>query len=317
MFMQEIHCFIAVAECLNFTTAANRLYMSQPGLSRIISKMEQDLNVRLFVRSTRSVTLTRAGEHFLSVCRDFVRQCETLNAFNPQDSLTISGSLTIGIGDLEENRYLPQIIHEFSKNYPLCDLSVRRYNPEELLGAISNGDVDFGAATSYTIPEKGFQYKVYHPSPLMVVVPPGHRFADRDVVRISELRDENFLSIFRNSSRAINRIQQICAKGSFYPRIVKETNSLSTIFMLISANMGISIHFLLHKAACKYDLRFIPLDLEDGSNQNPQDGAALIWKKGNPNPALQPFINCINSCMERFSQEESAPLPPVQDIPGL
>ena len=309
MFMQEIHCFIAVAECLNFTTAAARLYMSQPGLSRIISKLEQDLNVRLFVRSTRSVSLTRAGEHFLSVCRDFVRQCETLNTVNPQDSLDFSGSLTIGIGDLEENRYLPQIIHEFSQKYPLCDISVRRYNPEELLGAISSGDVDFGAAISYTIPEKGYQYKVYYPSPLMVVVPPGHKFADREVLRISELRDENFLSIFRNSSRAINRIQQICAKGNFYPRIVKETNSLSTMFMLISANMGISIHFQLHQAACKYDLRFIPLDLEDGNSQNHQDGAALIWKSGNSNPALQPFINCINTCIERFKQEKDFPCP--------
>ena len=303
MFMQEIRCFIAVAECFNFTTAANRLYMSQPGLSRIISKLEHELNVRLFTRSTRSVNLTRAGERFLSTCRDFIRQCDTLTAFSPQDSLTLSGSLTIGIGDLEENRYLPQIINEFSACHPLCDLSVRRYNPEELLGAISSGGVDFGVATSYTIPEKGFQYKVYYPSPLMLVVPPGHRLANRETVKISELKDENFLSIYRNSSRAINRIQQICAKGNFYPRIVKETNCLSTLFMLISANMGISIHFQLHKDACKHDLRFVPLDLEDGSQEENEDGAALIWKKDSTNPALQPFIRCVDVCIERFRQE--------------
>lgn len=309
MFMQEIRCFIAVAEYLNFTTAANRLYMSQPGLSRIISRLERELNVRLFTRSTRSVSLTRAGERFLSACRDFTRQCEALATFSPQDSLALSGSLTIGIGDLEENRYLPQIINEFSKRYPQCDLSVRRYNPEELLGAIGSGDVDFGVATSYTIPERGFEYKVYYPSPLMLVVPPGHRLANRERVRISELRDENFLSIYRNSSRAINRIQQICAKGNFYPRIVKETNSLSTMFMLISANMGISIHFELHKDACKHDLRFIPLDLEDNSQEANTDGAALIWKRDNANSALQPFIQCIDVCVQRFRTEKEGGLP--------
>lgn len=64
MFLQEIQCFVAVAECLNFTTAANRLYISQPGLSKIISNLENDLKVHLFIRSTRSVRLTEAENSF-------------------------------------------------------------------------------------------------------------------------------------------------------------------------------------------------------------------------------------------------------------
>ena len=297
MFLQEIQCFVAVAECLNFTTAANRLYISQPGLSKIISNLENDLKVHLFIRSTRSVRLTEAGEQFLVICRDFIRQCEALNSHNPQDSLSLTGSLTIGIGDLNENRYLPQIINDFTGRHPLCNLSIRRYNPEELLDAVSTGEADFGVVISYAVPAKGFQSRVYYPSPLMLVVPPSHPLANRDVVRISELRDESFLSIYRNPSRAVNRIQEICAKGNFRPKIVKETNSLSTMFMLIAAGMGVSIHFLLHKDSCNYDLRFIPLDFEGSQNEILEDGAALIWKKGNPNPAAPPFIDCINSFM--------------------
>ena len=165
MFLQEIQCFIAVAECLNFTTAANRLYISQPGLSKIISSLENDLNVQLFIRSTRSVRLTEAGEQFLVICRAFVHQCETLSSLTHQEGLQLTGSLTIGIGDLNENRYFPQLLNEFSRRYPLCSLSVRRYNPEELLNAINSGEVDFGVMISFAIPENGYEYKVYYPSP--------------------------------------------------------------------------------------------------------------------------------------------------------
>lgn len=306
MFLQEIQCFIAVAESLNFTTAASRLYISQPGLSKIISSLENDLNVQLFIRSTRSVRLTETGEQFLSICRSFIQQCEALSAHMPLDGSILSGSLTLGIGDLSENRYLPRIINEFNRRYPLCNLSIRRYSPEDLLEALSTGEVDVGAMISYALPDRSYEYKVYYPSPLMLVVPPFHRFANRDVVRVSELKDENFLSIHRSSSQAINRIQEVCAKGHFHPKIVKETNSLSTIFTLIASGMGISIHFLLHKDACSHDLRFIKLDLEDGEEQKLEDGAALAWKKGNTNPALRPFIDCIDACIQQFQAETLA-----------
>lgn len=300
MFLREIQCFVAVADCLNFTTAANRLYISQPGLSKIISGLENDLKVPLFTRSTRSVRLTEAGEQFLEICRTFMRQCETLAAPGAPDGATLSGNLTIGIGDLNENRYLPQIINEFTRSHPLCYLSIRRYTPEELLGALNTGEVDFGVMISYAIPDRGYENKVYYPSPLMLVVPPTHRLANRDVVRISELKDENFLSIYRNSSQAVNRIHEIWAKGRFVPKIVMETNSLSTMFMLIASGIGVSFHFLLHKDSCNQDIRFIPLDREDGNGQTPPEGAALVWKKENSNPALQAFLDCADNFSRRF-----------------
>ena len=85
-------------------------------------------------------------------------------------------------------------------------------------------------------------------------------------------------------------------KGHFRPKIVKETNSLSTMFMLIASGMGISIHFLLHKDSCNYDLRFIPLDLGDNMEDAADEGAALVWKKGSSSLALQAFIDCSQVC---------------------
>lgn len=304
MFLQEIQCFIAVADCLNFTQAANRLYLSQPGLSKIIANLEKELNVRLFVRSTRSVRMTKAGEKFLTVSREFLRQCDTLNTIYPQDSISLSGNLTIGIGDLNENRYLPQIIAEFSSRYPLCNLSVQRYTPEELLGALDAGEVDFGVMVSFAIPEKGYQYLVYYPSKLMLVVPSFHPLANREKVNIAELRDENFLTLSRSVNRAIDHIQEVCARGNFRPKFVKETNSFNTMFMLEAAGMGISLHFLFHKDSCNYDLRFIDLDTGETMEEKLTDGAALVWKDQNRNPAVKPFIDCIHDCIERFLPEQ-------------
>ena len=299
MFRHDLQCFVALAETLNFTAAADKLYMSQPGLSRIISNLEQDLDVRLFYRSTRSVRLTNAGEQFLILCRGFLRQCEMFKEGYPQDALNLSSSLIIGLGDLNENRCFPQIISSFSARYPHCALSVKRYNPEDLLRAIDAGAVDFGVMTSYTIPKQGFEYLIYYPSPLMLVVSPLHRLASRDKVYISELREEHFVFIDRTLSQADKRIFEICARGNFKPKIVAETNSLSSMLMLVATGIGISLNFLLHKESFNYDLKFIPLDLGNGLIA-PTDGAAIVWKHGNANPAVAPFIRCSRNCISNF-----------------
>lgn len=299
MFQRDIQCFVKLAECLNFTTAADKLYMSQPGLSKIISNLEQNLDVRLFSRSTRSVRLTTAGEQFLVLCRGFLRQCEMLKEHHPQDAINVSGSLIIGIGDLNENRYFPQIVSEFSAQQPHCGLSVKRYNPEDLLKAIDSGEADFGVMTSYAIPGQGFEYLVYYPSPLMLVVSPTHPLAGREKVHISELKDEHFVFIDRTLSRADKRIFEVCVRGNFTPKIVTETNSLSSMLMLVTTGVGISLNFLLHKESFNYDLRFIPLDLGEEPAE-PVDGAALVWKQGNTNPAAVPFIRCSRGCVSRF-----------------
>lgn len=299
-FLYEIQCFTTLAECLNFTTAANKLYMSQPGLSKIISNLEKDLNVKLFERNTRNVSLTSAGKYFLSVSRFFIKQCESVSKFAEHDNLFLSGNVVIGIGDFEDNRILPQMILKFSKEHPSCNISILKYRPGELIQAIKKGEVDFGVLISFAIPEQGFDYVVYYPSPLAVVVPPDHRFANREVVRISELKGENFLSISRDSSQAIDQIRSICEMGGFYPKIVQETNSLSTMFMLIASGHGISINFTLHKDSCNYDLRFIKLDLEGKDvNMLPQ-GAAVVWKKGTLHPAIQPFLSCAEGLTENL-----------------
>ena len=304
MFQRDILCFAELAECLNFTTAAQRLYMSQPGLSKIISNMERDLDVRLFSRSTRNVRLTAAGEQFLITCRGFLRQCEMLKSQNPQDAITVSGALEIGIGDLNENRYFPQIVNKFSARHPHCAISVKRYNPEELLKAIDAGKVDFGVMTSYTVPEHGFQSLVYYPSPLMLVTSPSHPLADRKKVGIGELRNERFIFIDRTLSRADERILEICEKGGFKPNIVTETNSLSSMMMLVTTGIGISLNFKLHKESFNYDLRFIELDLGEDEDVPTTDGATLVWKQENTNPIVPLFIRCARSCISNFSSSE-------------
>ena len=301
MFLQEIRCFIAVAECLNFTAASNKLYISQPGLSKIISNLEKELNVRLFIRNTRSVRLTKAGEEFLILCREFLSRCESLNIESLKDNVGLAGSLTIGMGDMEENRYLPQIIGEFTDRYPMCNLSIRGYTPEDLLGMLDIGTVDFGVMVSSAVPARGYKKLLYYPSQLMLVVPEFHRLANRTKVHISELKDENFLMINRATNRSVSYIHEICAKWNFTPKFIKETNSMNTMFMLIVAGSGISLNYQLHKDACNYNLRWIELDT--GEQEKFTEGGVIVWREKNPNPLTRPFIECVNDCITRFRPE--------------
>lgn len=294
MFLRDLQCFVAVAECRNFTQAAASLYMSQPGLSKTISQLEKELFVSLFERTTRSVQLTPAGEQLLVLSREFLQQCNAIQTLYRWQSPAQPSHLSIGMGDAAESRCLPEIIHRFCEKFPLCNFSFHHYSQQDLLEAISIGDADLGVMSSFAIPPVGFDYRIYLPSPLMLVVPPTHRLAGRDKVRVSELKEERFLSLHRSTGSAVNSIYDICSKAGFLPKIVKETNTLPAMFLLNAAGVGIGIHFLFHKESCSQNLRFIELDTEELGDAYKQGGAALLWKSGTHNPMTDAFMACID-----------------------
>lgn len=301
MFSRELQYFLAVSECLNFTTAARNLYVSQPTLSKTISNLEKDLKVSLFVRSTRSVRLTSEGEEFLAITKQFMRQINKLSReHSAEDDAT--HTLTIGIGDFGEAFYIHEIVRRFTASYPQYPLVIKRFNPKELVVALDRGDVTASVMTAFSTPEKGYHTKVYYPSPHTLVVSPSHPLAHRERVHISELIQEDFIIIQLNQTSPINNhIQTMCAQEGFAPKIKLETDSLTTLFMLIAAGAGIGVLPLLHKPICTHDLRFIPLDITENSEGYSNGGGTLVWKTEGESVALHAFLDCAINCIKQIS----------------
>lgn len=186
--LRLVEYFIAVAEELHFGRAAARLHIAQPSLSQQIRRLEDHLGVALFQRDSRNVELTTAGEALLREGRETLRQARrTIQATRTADG----ERLTIGFYGSAANRLLVEVLRVFGERHPRCQVSVR----EGLLGRIDDlldGSVDL-AFTRLLPGQTGLEATVLAEEPRLVALPRGHRLAERDTVRLAELRHESFI----------------------------------------------------------------------------------------------------------------------------
>lgn len=155
MTIQQISHFIAVAQHLHFGEAAKELYIAQPALSNSIAALEGELNVKLFARSSRRVTLTPAGKVFYENVQEVV---EGLNRAIQKTRLAESGyagTLDIGIlGGLSKGDF-PKVIYRFQKRFPNMAINLRQTNMKTLNRWLAHGEVDLGITRSVDLQGQG------------------------------------------------------------------------------------------------------------------------------------------------------------------
>ena len=147
MEIKQLQCFIAAAEELNFTIAAERLYLSQPSLSRHIHNLEEELGLLLFTRDKKNVELTNAGIQLLANARDIVGSAGELVNTARELNLGKTGKLRIGYQG-SACGIVPTILYQFLHRYPNINISVEEYGAKELTKKLRNGEVDLIIAFS-------------------------------------------------------------------------------------------------------------------------------------------------------------------------
>jgi LysR family cyn operon transcriptional activator len=153
MELRHLRYFIRAAELLNFTKAAESLYVSQPTLSVQIHQLEQELGCELFARIGRNVRLTEAGEVFLLRARQAVGELE--EGAKEVDALTglIRGSLSVAALPLIGSKLVPSWASMFKERYPNVKLHVRSGTNDDIEARLLNGTVDIGISTAPVHPE--------------------------------------------------------------------------------------------------------------------------------------------------------------------
>ncbi len=146
MELRHLRYFVAVAEDLNFRKAAGRLHISRPALSKQIKDLEDEISVKLLLRDTVSVALTKAGEIFLADAREVLNQADEAisRAREAQDGNL--GSLRIGSVGVIATDFLPGTLKLFHQSYPEVEVSFVEMLPAEQLDALAAGKIDIGFA---------------------------------------------------------------------------------------------------------------------------------------------------------------------------
>lgn len=152
MKLQQLRFLIAVAQNdLNITAAAERLFTSQPGISKQIKLLEEELGVQIFERSGRHLTsITPAGQAIITRAESVLKRVDSIHAVASEFSDPGRGSLSIATTHTQARYILPPVIQRFRKRYPEVDLQMHQGNPEQISEMTAGGAVDFAIATEAT-----------------------------------------------------------------------------------------------------------------------------------------------------------------------
>ncbi len=292
MLFHELEYFLMVAECLNYSVASQKLYISQPGLSKVIANLENQLGTQLLYRSTRKVELTEDGRRFYQLSKTYLEQCRALAQGKKPN--TVIGSLSIVFGNVVDSFYMPSIISAFGEQYPGITVNTRVQDAEEMLKGIRSGKIDIGLISSFAICEPAnIRSELLYPCKLQVVVSKDHPLARRKAVRLEELQDERFIFIQPTINRGSETLMQLCTAAGFTPKVAEYTSDFRLMFMLVVQKRGIAFNLTMPDAATYRNLYSVDIDLSNHPEFESRAGVALVWCEKCANPAVDVFLRTV------------------------
>jgi len=191
--LRHLRAFVAVAQDLSFTRAAERLHLGQQAVSKTVAQLERELGVALLERTTHDVRLTPAGEALLRAGRDAVAAADAAFALAQEIGSGLSGRVRAGVtpavgpGDREE---LARVLREGA---PDLSVAIREVRPGEIGSLLRGRELDLVLARSAPL-DDALDSAPLRPTPVVLCVPAGHRLAAAASVRLEELDGERLLT---------------------------------------------------------------------------------------------------------------------------
>lgn len=240
MELQHFRCFIVLAEELNFTRAADRLYLSQPYLTRLIGQIEKELGVTLLHRTTRKVILTDAGEKFLTEAQAAIARVE--EAIQTMRRFAVHNQQRLRIGFTEMARYcvVPKILSVFRDRYPHVELEIVEDCTEELVEALDKTEIDL--AFLHPPLRADFLNLIFiEQEPFAIALSSEHPLASQTKISLADLANDTFILHPREHGPVLyDRIQQLCQQAGFSPKILHQDTDKSFL-ALVTAEIGICL----------------------------------------------------------------------------
>jgi DNA-binding transcriptional LysR family regulator len=240
MDIPSLQTFVAVAEIASFSTAAERLYLTQPAVSKRVAALEEELGTRLFDRVGRRVSLTEAGRALLPRARTILETVEDSRRAISNLTGRVEGPLKIGTSHHIGLHRLPPVLRAYVTQYPKVDLDIAFLDSEAGMRAVAHGDLELAIVTLPPAPMNSVAATPVWDDPLAVVTAPDHPLGRHKVLTPRALEDHP--AILPSEGTYTRQI----VEAGFEPLGVKltvrmSTNYLETIKMLVSVGLGWSI----------------------------------------------------------------------------
>jgi len=239
--LRHLRYFVAVAEELHFGRAAQRLHLAQPPLSQQIRKLEEILGYPLFVRTSRAVRLTSAGEVFLDRAKRTLRNVQEDIDEVRSISCGDVGFLRVGFIGSSMLTPLPEMLGQYRHQFPKVQLQLRESFSALLEQSLVKGMLDAGFLRDGD-PMPGLTIEPLFSEPYVAVLPHPHPLAKSRSISAGQLRDEPFVLFAPTAGKlAYERTLSLCLEHGFRPNVVQEAPQWLTILRLVGAGLGVTI----------------------------------------------------------------------------
>ena len=291
MKLLSLRYFVTVAEQLNFTKAAEYLFVSQPTLSRLMMELEDELETRLFTRVGRGMELTESGALLYQQAKQILEMCDNLkNNIKPQN--TKKYPLKIGYQAFLDLDLMDKALIEISKEHDNIDVSLTRETPAHLTEQLSSDELDIIFTIYACVKElKGVESVHVLKNTLQVGLPEGHPLSSRTSVSLSELAGEKFIMMERRiSPMTVDYFVQSCLNSGFSPHAEEYVSDIETGLRLVKLGKGITILNTSRSVFVPEGVHVIGIDeLQPGIDLD----YVVAFKRSNPNSAIPIFVSKI------------------------
>ncbi|WP_294855205.1 LysR family transcriptional regulator [uncultured Oscillibacter sp.] len=291
MTIDNLECFVTLAQELSFTKAAERANISQTAISRKIASVENELQVSLFLRNHHKVELTNAGREFYNKTVRMLQEYQNsvVQAQNVQKG--VRDTIQVGFG-VYEHVLLQPVIQQFFRKYPVPRINCLQYKYKELLDELMRDHIDIIVSSDQfiaTVPRDKLVLALLHDRPWVLALNKDNKLAANDVINLAALENENVITMHEGSISTVRS----AFRGMVPFCSIDYVNSFEAKLMLINAARGVG---------------FIPSFVDTSRYENivtrgvdplyrPRRYYA-IYKKENSNPHTQVLFNMLASYYE-------------------
>jgi LysR family transcriptional regulator, hydrogen peroxide-inducible genes activator len=261
MTLTQLYYMTAVAECGNFTVAADKCFVTQPTLSMQVQKLEDELGVKIFNRKTKPIILTDIGKKILVQAKKITEEATRMQDIVSTEKGFIGGEFKLGIIPTVMPTLLPMFLNTFIKKYPKVDLKIEELTTQNITKLLEKGQLDAGIAATPLALDHILELPLYH-EPFVGYVPEGNPLHSIKEIEIDDLNVSDLL-VLEDGHCFRNHVLNLCQINRLEnnPFDLK-SGSFETLINLADEGLGMTLLPFLHGNSLteskKKNLRFFP-----------------------------------------------------------
>jgi len=276
MTITQLQYVLAVAEYKNFTLAAEKSFVTQPTLSMQVQKLEDELDVLIFDRSKKPISITQVGEKIVAQAKNIVNEANRIKDVVDQEKGFVGGEFTLGIIPTIMPTLLPMFLKNFINKYPKVNLIIKEQNTETLIKNLKEGHIDAGIAATPLESDFIIERPLYY-EPFVGYVPKSHKLNSLEKLNPEDLEIDTIL-LLKDGHCFRDGILNICnsTKGHQEEHFQLQSGSFETLINLSNEGLGMTLLPYLNTLELdttkKENLRYF-------NNPSPAREVSLIYHK--------------------------------------